>query len=67
MTIQEERELFYLIASPITSYFKEQGVDAIASLPMTTEIAQRVFDNVRSNLESSKEKENVIQQLENDG
>jgi len=57
MTIQEERELFYLIASPITSYFNEQGVDAMTSLPMATEIAQRIFDNVRNNLQFSKEKD----------
>lgn len=49
MKMQDERKLFYLIASPITNYFKEQGIDVINSLPMVTEIAQRVFDNLKNN------------------
>lgn len=57
MNMQQERKLFYLIASPMTNYFKEQGVDAIESLPMVTEIAQRIFDNLKNNIEIPEEED----------
>ncbi len=57
MNMQDERTLFYMIASPMTNYFKEQGLDAITSLPMVTEIAQRVFDNLKNNITVEPKKE----------
>lgn len=56
MTLQDERRLFYLIASPMTTYFNEQGIDVIQSLPMVTELAQRIFDNLKNNTTLLEEK-----------
>lgn len=57
MKIEQERKLFYLIAAPMTNYFKEQGVDEIESLPMVTSVAQRIFDNLKNNISMREENE----------
>lgn len=57
MSMQNDRILFQMIADPIMNYFKENGFDPIQSLPMVTDIAERVHTNLRSHIEIAPKKE----------
>lgn len=55
-SVETERKLFRLIADPIKNYLMEQGFDELSAGITAANMAQRVHDNIKNNVEISSKK-----------
>lgn len=53
MSLQNDRQLYQLIADPIKTYLQRQGLDPVNNLALISGLACEVYDNLKLYLEAT--------------